>query len=124
MKLCEGCGEPLTGMSPTAKYHDAACKKRVQRGTAVVVPFERPAEEGPLTKALRAELEDVDRADSALGVAALVLAARIDSGKEPGAAVSGLNRELRATRAEALRGTVRSAVASMRDELAARRKQA
>ena len=127
MKVCPGCGKPIEGMSPRAKYHGAACRKRVQRGTAPVVVLpthEDSPTEGPLTRAVRSELVEVGRLDSALGVAALVLAGRLDSGKEPGSAVSGLTRELRATLAEATRGTVRSSVASMRDELAARRKQA
>lgn len=125
MNLCAGCGERLEGMSPRAKYHGAKCRKRVQRGMVVPIRSEpRDTGEGVLTAAVRAELEAVDRASSALGVAALVLARRIDSGQEPGSAVSGLSRELRATLAEATRGTVRSSVAQMRDELAARRRQA
>lgn len=111
----------------TKRFCSSTCRVRASQGT--VVPFVRdsgnPApSEGPLAKAVRLELEAVDRVASALGVAALVLAGRIDSGQEPGSAVSGLNRELRATLAEANRGTVRSGVATMRDDLAARRKQA
>lgn len=125
LNLCAGCGAPLKGMSPRAKYHGAACKKRVQRGTApVVVPLPERSAEGGLSAAVRAELEDVGRAGSALGVAALALAERIDSGRESGSALAALNRELRSTLAEATRGTARSSVASMRDELAARRRQA
>ena len=124
-RRCEACGKPITGRV-TKRFCGTTCRTRKAKGT--VVPFkpadEAPREDGALVAAVRAELEAVDRATSALGVAALVLARRIDSGNEPGSAVSGLTRELRATLAEATRGTVRSSVAQMRDELAARRRQA
>jgi hypothetical protein len=123
---CEACGKPMTVQRATKRFCSSTCRVRNSQGS--VVPFVPPAEpvqrDGSLVGAVRAELKEVGRAESALGVAALVLAARIDSGQEPGSAVSGLNRELRATLAEATRGTVKSSVASMRDELAARRRQA
>lgn len=126
-RRCEACGQPITGRV-TKRFCSTTCRTRVSKGT--VVPFtqrddDAPAvTEGALTRSVRAELEDVDRVGSALGVSALGLAARIDSGKEPGSALAALNRELRATLAEATRGTVRSSVARMRDELAERRKHA
>lgn len=122
-RQCEACGKPITGRA-TKRFCGTTCRTRVSKGTVVRLSQDALAEhEGKLTAAVRAELAEVGRVGSALGVAALVLAARIDSGQEPGSAVSGLSRELRATLAEATRGTVRSSVAQMRDELAARRKQ-
>lgn len=85
---------------------------------------ESPAVDGSVAARVRAELESAGRADSWLAESALMLARRLDSGQEPGTAVKGLNAELRATMAEALRGAVRSSVASMRDELAERRRLA
>jgi hypothetical protein len=57
-------------------------------------------------------------------VSALLLAAQIDTRQESGSSLAALNRELRATLAEATRGQVKSGLSSMRDELAERRKGA
>jgi len=73
---------------------------------------------------VRAELVAADRASSGLGAGALMLAARIDSGQESGAALASLHRELRQTLAEALKTAARTPVAGMRDELAERRRGA
>lgn len=92
----------------------------------VTVPFrsERAESAGAVTKSVRTELAAAGREDSALGAAALLIAARIDANAEPGAAMAALLRELRATMAEALRTSSTSVVAGMRDELAERRARA
>lgn len=54
----------------------------------------------------------------------MLLAAQIDGGQESGSSLAALNREMRATLAEATRGQVKSGLASMRDELAERRQRA
>lgn len=124
-RLCEACGKPMAVQRSTKRYCSSSCRARAAGGQ--VVALERPAEQttdGPVTAQVRAELEAAGRSDSWLAASALMLAARLDSGQEPGTAVKGLNAELRATMAEALRGAVRSSVASMRDELAERRRRA
>ena len=125
MRTCPVDGRPLTGQS-TQKYCSEKCSKRARRAGSVV-HLERPdapGQPGDLSVSVRAELERVGRESSALGVSVLVLAARIDSGQESGSALAALNRELRATLAEALRGEQQSGVSSMRDELADRRAKA
>lgn len=68
------------------------------------------------------ELEEAGRLDTALGQAALGLAALLDAG-EGGSAAAALTREFRATRAEALQGAgaLASPLDKARDELAKRR---
>ena len=65
------------------------------------------------------ELEAAGRADSSVGLAALGLAARIDTAADTGASMAALVREYRATMAEAVRGA--SVAASPLDELRRRR---
>ncbi len=75
---------------------------------------------------LHAELETAGRLETFLGQHALTLARRIAGGRETGSAVSALSKELRAVRAEALKGVgaPASALQQHRDELAARRRGA
>jgi hypothetical protein len=122
-RCCDSCGEPYEAKRQTSRFCSASCRVAASRGRVIELPSPN-AESGSLAAAIREELEAVGRADSALGVAALALAARIDAKQDTGAGLASLSRELRATLAEATRGTVRSSVGAMRDELAARRKQA
>lgn len=75
-------------------------------------------------QAVEAELETVDRLGTVLGQAAVGLAQRIEQNRDTGSALAALNRELRATVAEAVKGAgaPRSAISRHRDELAARRR--
>jgi hypothetical protein len=87
---------------------------------AVLVP---PAEAGPVESALLAELTAVERAATALGQAALALARRVDIGRDTGAGLAALVKQLEAT-AKAATADVKSAASPldlMRDELAERR---
>lgn len=113
-----GCGEEFEAKRATAKYHNDRCRKRAQRAPKVgppeppiaavpdevggdVIPFE-----GPLTKVTRVQLERVDRVDTPIGVAALVLAMRLDNPlalAETGSSFAALMREYRAAYAEAMR---------------------
>jgi hypothetical protein len=76
-----------------------------------------------LEESIRAELAAVDRVGSATGQLALVLARRIDSGRDTGAGLASLARQLRDTLAAATVNAVDavSPVDRLRDELAARR---
>ena len=65
------------------------------------------------------ELDAAGRGDSAIGRAALVMAAKIQNGKESGSSLAALNREWRATMAEAVRGV--AVAEDPIDELRARR---
>jgi hypothetical protein len=76
-----------------------------------------------LVAATRAELEAADRLGSAFGQAALALAVRVESGRDTGAAVAALTRELRASLDAALANAraAGSPLDAAKDELARRR---
>src|SRR5690349_18271008 len=127
MRACPVDGKPIEGRADKL-YCSEKCSKRARRSGAVVA-LRPPGEAGQaghpsLADSTRAELAQAGRETSGLGASALLLAARIDSGSEPGSALAALNRELRATLAEALRGEQKSSVSAMRDELAERRARA
>lgn len=127
MRLCAcGCGADLSSAHPNKKWASGTCRQRVARGhRAEVVPIVSESEPEPsltVMAATRAELEAVGQASSALGVAALKLAVRLDGSADTGAGRASLNREWRATLDAALSvARPRSSVGALRDELAARR---
>ena len=84
------------------------------------VPAEGPGLEGGVLVATRAQLVAIGRAESPLGAASLVLAARLDAGADPGSAMAAMAKELRGIMADLLRDA--PAVADPVDELKARRK--
>ena len=127
-RSCDHCGVEYEAKTARSKYHATKCRVAAgeARRHAPVVEFPRREDDRPggLVASVRATLDAVDRANSPLGQSALLLAAQVEAGGHTGSALAALNRELRATLAEASRGTVRSSVAQMRDELAERRKHA
>jgi len=127
-RRCDVCGSPYEASRPSSKYCGTACRMRASRlgGTlapAVLEDVDEPPAPGGTVAAVRAELEAVEQASSALGAMALALAARIDSGRETGSAMATLTRELRLTLDEA-RASGRnpaSIAEKLGDELAQRR---
>lgn len=71
--------------------------------------------------AVEASLREAGKRDTAMGEAALVLAARLDAGTDPGSAMAAMAKELRTTMTELTRGV--SAVADPVDELRRRRER-
>lgn len=71
--------------------------------------------------AVRAELEQIGKAASPGGAAALVLAARLDAGEDPGSAMAAMAKELRATMTELAQGA--PAAVDPVDELKKRRER-
>lgn len=124
MRACPVDGKPLTGRADQ-RYCSERCSKRARRGQAVV-PLHMPdtprTNRPSLVGRTLADLEAAGAQDSGLAASALLLAEQIDSRQESGSSLAALNREWRATMAEATRGQVRSGLATMRDELAARRR--
>lgn len=134
-RVCDVCGKTFTAQRSTAKACSSSCrvKKSTDKARLSALPGasapvsavpSAPIADSALVEAVRSELATAGREQSALGQAALVLAARISSGAEPAAAVASLNRELRSTMTEALRTSAASVVGSLRDELAERRARA
>jgi hypothetical protein len=124
MRACPVDGKPLKGRQDQ-RYCSERCSKKARRAEAVV-PLHKPdkdrTELPSLVDSVRAELRRAAAESSGLGVSALLLATQIDGRQESGSSLAALNRELRATLAEATRGQVKSGLASMRDELAERRR--
>jgi hypothetical protein len=129
---CDQCGRVYEAKASTSRYCGSGCRARASEGIppsvadAGVVPLPSPAESsGELASSIRRTLTDAGRLDTWQGQAALSIAARIDAGEDSGSAIAALQRELRATMVEAMRGVgaPRSAVSAMRDELAARRRR-
>jgi len=123
---CECCGETMQASSARKRFCSTTCRVKAheaRRSGGVASISGAPAVTVPaaLEHAILGVLEQVGREASPLGASALLLGRRIDAGNDPGSALAALNRELRATLAEALRGEVRSSVTSLRDDLAERR---
>jgi hypothetical protein len=132
-RSCDICGKIYEAKRKTSKFCGDTCRARHTRATAAkaaatgtsrtaapVVDYERP----PLSAAVRAELEDMKRHETAVGQVALSLALRIETGMDTGSAMASLSKELRAALNEALRGAkdTQSGLEGIRDELAARRR--
>jgi hypothetical protein len=129
LRPCDICGDSYEAKRPTSKYCSARCRQAKSRGAtplkdvtksetrgitdsdiapiATLVP-DGDDGPGPLESALRAELAAVERDGTTLGLAALALARRVDAGRDTGAGMASLVRQLEAT--------ARSAVADVRSE--------
>ena len=125
-RSCDICGGAYEAKRPNSKYCGDTCRKRASRGAvpADEVPTLVPdLEVGPVESALLAELTEVERTKTALGQAALALARRVDIGRDTGAGLASLVKQLEAT-AKAATANVKSDASPldlMRDELAERR---
>lgn len=109
VKQCTECGATFD-----AQRNQRRCS--VCRG----VPLEGPRPDGGVLAATRAQLDAIGRAQSPLGATALVLAARLDAGADPGSAMAAMAKELRQVMADLLAGA--SVVADPVDELRERRR--
>ncbi len=126
-RSCESCGGPYEAVRATARFCSERCRKRAQRGHLIDLPAAAGtgAPDGGLSTRVAAELGEAGRLNTSLGQGALVLARRIEEGRDTGTAVAALMRELRAVLTDALKGAqTRSALDGYRDELAARRRGA
>ncbi len=115
---CAACRRPLTGKRSDARFCDATCRKRGSRRPETPVAAETP-DSGGLLDALRRELDDAGRLETALGQQAIALAVKLASPHDTGSAMAAVSRELRAVREEALRGAEQAA--DPLDELRLRR---
>ncbi len=118
MRTCTACGDSLEGRPGKTRFCDATCRKRGSRRPEPPASADAP-DDGGLVEALRRELVDAGRLDTALGQQALALAVKLASPFDTGSAMAAVSRELRAVREEALRGAEQ--VADPLDELRLRR---
>lgn len=143
-RACDSCGDAYEALRPASKFCSPTCRKRASRGATTpkvvtdsettpvtlgdmapigVLPTPTEPEMGEVESALLEELSAVDRAKTSLGKAALALARRVDSGRDTGAGMASLVKQLAATSKDAV-ADVKSAASPldrMRDELAERR---
>lgn len=121
-RTCDVCGAVYEAKRPNSKYCSPTCRKRASRGAptaeVVTLPSSKP-ESGPIETATRAELEAVDRLGSVFGQTALALARKLDTGRDTGAAMASLAKQLESTMSSATEGV--TAAADPLDELRARR---
>lgn len=118
-RRCDLCSEPYIAQRSSSKYCSSSC-----RGKASLVERHRSdmSERGtdvPLVGVIREYLDGHGALMTPLGQSALVLAGRIAAATDSGAGIAALNRELRATIAEALAGAASSG--DNLDEMKARR---
>lgn len=123
---CSICGRPFEAQRSTAKYCGSTCRANASMGAK---PARTPAKKaisapiGPdsLEAATLAHLQEVERADSVLGVQAVSLARLIESPSTMPSAVAALSREFREVMKAAMEGV--AAQADPLDELRARRER-
>lgn len=123
LRRCDSCRDSYDAKRPSSRFCSERCRKRAQRGH--VAPPAAPVlilavEDGQagLRAATLADLSAVGRQETSAGVAALVLAARIDSGQDTGSGIASLARQWQALMVHALDGAKSS---SRPDELRAKR---
>ena len=121
MKTCQRCGRSFEAKRSDAKFCGATCRSRNH-----VAPVELPVSKVPspslVVDATRSELAEVGRESSALGLAALALARKLDEGRDSAAGLASVAKQLELTLASAKRGAgAASAPQQLRDELADRR---
>lgn len=124
---CDVCGQIYEAKRPTSKFCGSTCRMRASRGHVAgppVVTLVTELEVGPVESAALAQLRAVERESTTLGLAAIALAHRVDAGRDTGAGLASLVKQLEAT-VKAATADVRdpaSPLDLMRDELAQRRK--
>jgi hypothetical protein len=104
MRTCAGCGIDFLPAvkGGRARYHSEACRKAASRrrdaGHPALVPVPAPTETaagmGRLEAATLRDLELWKKADTVVGVIALLLARRIDSGVDSGSGLAVLAKAL------------------------------
>jgi len=122
-KRCTVCGQEFDAKRNTAKYCSRRCNVRAARqpkpGPAAVIPADPDSQ---LRAATLCALAAAGRESSPAGVAALILAQRIDSaGSETGAGLAALVKQHGVTLTDALKGA--TAEVNPLDELRARRER-
>jgi hypothetical protein len=109
----------------------ASRKRRAEEASGTVVAIGPTSAEvgevaGAVESATLAVLTDTARVDTPLGRAALVMARKVDGGRDTGAGLAALVKQLEATLRSATSGVAQdsSPLDNARDELAARRASA
>lgn len=121
-RACDACGDEYEAKRQNSRFCSGRCRKRSHRGAsakpAEVVSLDT-YEPGDVEAATAVALAAVDLVDSVRGRAALALARRLDAGKDTGAGMASLVKQLEATVDTALSSV--QTEADPLDELRARR---
>lgn len=125
LRDCDHCGGSYTARRASSRFCGGTCQKRAERARNTGLPARLGLIDGEssppsmLEVCLTRELEEVGRVGTVDGQLALLLARRVASRNETGAATAALSRELSVVTARAM-GTTTPA-ASPLDEIRARR---
>lgn len=134
MRTCPVCGGEVASENKRALYCGNTCRAKAStarnlglpapapRSLTVVAVEERPTGPDSVASAVRAELADADRLDTALGQAALVLAERIDANLDTGSALAAAVKQLGVTLAVATAGAEGAGLTRL-EQMRARRDQ-
>jgi hypothetical protein len=130
---CDVCGEVYEAKRSSSKYCSGRCRVRAARGSVTehrdeVAPtlVQLPTESdqiGPVETVTLQHLRDAERDQTVLGQASLALARRLDYGRDTGAGMASLAKQLEAS-LKAATADVKSAASPLdqaRDQLAERR---
>jgi hypothetical protein len=133
---CDVCETPYEAKRATSKYCSDKCRVAASRGAvtkhaepenvaaAPISSLPEPEDApGPVETAVLEELTTAERDKTALGQATLALARRVDIGRDTGAGLAALVKQLEATKNSATADvkTESTPLDRARDELAARR---
>lgn len=115
-RACDSCGHSYDAKTKRSKFCSDVCRVRASRGA-------KPGHGSvsAVANAAETELRVAGRLETAMGQSVMALARRIDEGRDTGAALASLVRQLQVALAAATEGA-RSA-ASPLDELRARRER-
>jgi hypothetical protein len=120
-RACDSCGETYEAQRKASRFCSPRCRQRAQRGQVINLPDPEtePATDGPLRSATLDELSAAGRQGTALGVAALLMATRLDSASDSAAGIAALTKQWQATLNAAMAGATKRA--DLLDELKGRR---
>ncbi len=130
-RACDVCGVQYSATRPSSRFCGPTCGKRAQRARAAGMPLgavphdDLGAAPSQLVEAVTRELEAVGRLESVGGQMAVVLAERIASRRETGAATAALAKQLHLTMTWALGGVAKPAdpLDEIRDRRDAKRRR-
>ena len=96
MRCCDMCGVEYVAKRPQSRFCSDLCRKRAQRAPQTATAgSERSASlvDGQVTARTEARIAELDLLEDPQAAVALVLARRLDSDAETGAAVASLARQ-------------------------------
>lgn len=121
VKTCLSCGREFEAKRAAAKFCGDTCRQRAKRSGATLVPLGTPEpndDDSPLISAVRTTLDEAGVLETVSGQSALLLAQRLSSPFETGAAMAALSKQLEALVSSALASVKR---ADQMDEVTRRR---